>query len=220
MAYQTIYPYTNEVLRSYESLSDAGVEEALERAYGQYQAWQKDNDVENRKTVLRQVAALLRRDLDRYAETMTKDMGKLFVEAQGEVELCAAIAEYYADQADGFLAREPVETPAGKAYILKQARGVIMAVETWNFPFYQVMRVFAPNFIIGNHLLLKHAANCPGAALAFEALAREAGAPEGACQNLFASYDQVSRIIEDSRVAGACLTGSERGGSSVAEHAG
>ena len=159
MAYQTIYPYTNEVLRSYESLSDAGVEEALERAYGQYQAWQKDNDVENRKTVLRQVAALLRRDLDRYAETMTKDMGKLFVEARGEVELCAAIAEYYADQADGFLAREPVETPAGKAYILKQARGVIMAVEPWNFPFYQVMRVFAPNFIIGNPLLLKHASN-------------------------------------------------------------
>ena len=76
MAYQTIYPYTNEVLRSYESLSDAGVEEALERAYGQYQAWQKDNDVEKRKTVLRQVAALLRRDLERYAETMTKDMGE------------------------------------------------------------------------------------------------------------------------------------------------
>lgn len=220
MAYQTIYPYTNEVLQSYENLSDAGVEKALERAYGQYQAWQQDNDVEGRKAVLRQVAVLLRRDLDRYAETMTKDMGKLFVEAQGEVALCAAIAEYYADQADGFLAREPVETPAGKAYILKQARGVIMAVEPWNFPFYQVMRVFAPNFIIGNPLLLKHASNCPGSALAFEALVREAGAPEGAFQNLFASYDQVSRIIEDPRVAGACLTGSERGGSSVAEHAG
>lgn len=179
MAYQTIYPYTNEVLRSYESLSDAGVEKALEQAYGQYQAWQKDNDIETRKAVLRQVAALLRRDLDRYAETMTKDMGKLFGEAQGEVALCAAIAEYYADQADGFLAREPVETPAGKAYILKQARGVIMAVEPWNFPFYQVMRVFAPNFIIGNPLLLKHASNCPGSALAFETLVREAGAPEG-----------------------------------------
>lgn len=220
MAYQTIYPYTNEVLRSYESLSDAGVEKALEQAYGQYQAWQKDNDIETRKAALRQVAALLRRDLDRYAETMTKDMGKLFGEAQGEVALCAAIAEYYADQADGFLAREPVETPAGKAYILKQARGVIMAVEPWNFPFYQVMRVFAPNFIIGNPLLLKHASNCPGSALAFETLVREAGAPEGAFQNLFASYEQVSRIIEDNRVAGACLTGSERGGSSVAEHAG
>lgn len=80
MAYQIIYPYTNEVLRSYESLSDAGVEKALEQAYGQYQAWQKDNDIETRKAVLRQVAALLRRDLDRYAETMTKDMGKLFGE--------------------------------------------------------------------------------------------------------------------------------------------
>ena len=97
MAYQTIYPYTNEVLRSYENLSDAGMEEALARAHGQYQAWQKYNDVEVRKQILRQVAALLRRGLDRYAETMTKDMGKLFVEARGEVALCAAIAEYYAD---------------------------------------------------------------------------------------------------------------------------
>lgn len=220
MAYKTIYPYTNEVLHEYDNVSDADVEKALETGHQLYKQWRREDNLEDRKAQLRKVAELLRRDRDRYAEIMTKDMGKLFTEAQGEVDLCADIADYYADKADEFLKPVPLETDTGEAYYLKQSTGVILAVEPWNFPFYQIMRVFAPNFIGGNPMVLKHASNCPASAQAFEDLVLEAGAPEGVFKNLFVSYDQVNTIIADKRVAGVCLTGSERGGASVAEAAG
>lgn len=136
------------------------------------------------------------------------------------MDLCADIADYYADKADEFLKPVPLETDTGEAYYLKQSTGVILAVEPWNFPFYQIMRVFAPNFIGGNPMVVKHASNCPASAQAFEDLVLEAVAPEGAFKNLFVSYDQVNTIIADKRVAGVCLTGSEHGGAFVAEAAG
>ncbi|MGT2907237.1 NAD-dependent succinate-semialdehyde dehydrogenase [Streptococcus dentiloxodontae] len=220
MAYKTIYPYTNEVLKEYDNISDADLENALATAHGLYKTWRNEDHLEARKAQLHQVANLLRCDRDKYAETMTKDMGKLFTEAQGEVDLCADIADYYADKADEFLAPTPLQTDTGEAYYLKQATGVLLAVEPWNFPFYQIMRVFAPNFIVGNTMVLKHASSCPASAQAFDDLVNEAGAPKGAFQNLFVSYGQVSQIIADPRVTGVCLTGSERGGASVAAEAG
>ncbi|KRN17717.1 aldehyde Dehydrogenase [Limosilactobacillus fermentum] len=153
------------------------------------------------------------------AELMTRDMGKLIGEAEGEVDLCASFCDYYVEHANEFLAPKPIYTTSGNAFILKQSLGVLMAVEPWNFPFYQIARVFIPNFIVGNPMLLKDAANCPTSAQAFADLVLEAGAPEGSLTNLFVSYDQVSKIIADPRVAGACLTGSERGGRSVATEA-
>lgn len=220
MAYKTIYPYTNEVLQEFETVSEVAVEEALETGHQLYQKWRRDDVLEERKAQLRQVAQLLRRNRDHYAEIMTKDMGKLFSEAKGEIELCADIADYYVNKADDFLKPVPLDTDTGQAYYLKQSTGVILAVEPWNFPFYQIMRVFAPNFIGGNPMVLKHASNCPSSAQAFEDLVLEAGAEVGAFKNLFVSYDQVNQIIADKRIAGVCLTGSERGGSSVAEAAG
>ena len=150
---------------------------------------------------------------------MTRDMGKLIGEAEGEVDLCASFCDYYVEHANEFLAPKPIYTPSGNAFILKQNLGVLMAVEPWNFPFYQIARVFIPNFLVGNPMMLKDAANCPTSAQAFVDLVAEAGAPEGSLTNLFVSYDQVSKIIADPRVAGACLTGSERGGRSVATEA-
>ncbi|WP_221912795.1 NAD-dependent succinate-semialdehyde dehydrogenase [Streptococcus halichoeri] len=220
MAYKTIYPYTNEVLQEYENMTDQHVEDVLERAHLLYKKWRQEDHLNERKTQLKAVASLLRRDRDKYAEIMTKDMGKLFTEAQGEVELCAKIADYYADNADQFLTSVPLETDTGKAYYLKQATGVLLAVEPWNFPYYQIMRVFAPNFIVGNPMVLKHASICPRSAQSFEELVLEAGAEKGAFTNLFVTYDQVSNIIADKRVVGVCLTGSERGGASIAEIAG
>lgn len=220
MAYKTIYPFTNEVLKEYENTSDAQLEEVLERAHKLYKKWRKDDQLENRKAQLHEVAAILRRDRDKYAEILTKDMGKLFTEAQGEIELCADIADYYADNADKFLEPTPLTTDTGEAYYIKQATGVILAVEPWNFPYYQIMRVFAPNFIVGNPMVLKHASICPWSAQSFEELVDEAGAEKGTFTNLFVSYDQVSKIIADKRVVGVCLTGSERGGASIAEEAG
>ena len=220
MAYQTIYPYTNEVLKTYDNASDADLEKALAAGHDLYKKWRADGGLSERKAILHQVADLLRRDADFYAETMTKDMGKLFTEAKGEVELCAEIADYFADKAEEFLQPQSFEPIHGEAYCLKQAVGVIFMVEPWNFPFYQIMRVFAPNFMIGNPTVLKHASICPGSAQAFENLVKEAGAPEGSFKNLFLSYDQVSKAISDPRVQGVALTGSERGGASIAAEAG
>lgn len=220
MAYKTIYPFTNEVLKEYENTSDAQLEEVLERAHKLYKEWRQNDHLEERKEQLHQVASILRRDRDKYAEILTKDMGKLFTEAQGEIELCADIADYYADNADHFLEATPLATDSGEAYYIKQATGVVLAVEPWNFPYYQIMRVFAPNFIVGNPMVLKHASICPWSAQSFEELVSEAGAEKGAFTNLFVSYDQVSTIIADKRVVGVCLTGSERGGASIAEEAG
>ncbi|EHI69366.1 aldehyde dehydrogenase (NAD) domain protein [Streptococcus ictaluri 707-05] len=220
MAYKTIYPFTNEVLHEFDNMTDGKLEDVLERAHLLYKKWRKEDALEDRKAQLHQIANILRRDRDKYAEIMTKDMGKLFTEAQGEIELCADIADYYADKADDFLKSTPLETDSGQAYYLKQATGLILAVEPWNFPYYQIMRVFAPNFIVGNPMVLKHAYICPRSAQSFEELVRESGAEEGSFTNLFISYDQVSKVIDDKRVVGVCLTGSERGGASIAQEAG
>lgn len=220
MAYQTIYPFTNEVLKTYDNATDADLETALDKAHLLYKKWCVENDLQERKIILHKVAELLRRDADKYAEIMTKDMGKLFSEAKGEVELCAEIADYFADKAEEFLQPQSFEPIHGEAYCIKQAVGVIFMVEPWNFPFYQIMRVFAPNFMIGNPTVLKHASICPGSAQAFEDLVSEAGAEIGSFKNLFLTYDQVSKAIADPRVQGVALTGSERGGASVAAEAG
>lgn len=220
MAYQTINPYTNEVVRTYGNTTDEELEQALADAQSCYQEWKENSTIAERKAQLHAVADLLRCDSEKYAAIITRDMGKILAEARGEVELSAAIADYYADHAEEFMRPTPVPTASGKAYYLKQATGVIFAVEPWNFPFYQVMRVFAPNFMVGNPVLLKHASICPGSAQAFEDVVREAGTPEGAFKNLFVSYEQVSKAIADPRIAGVCLTGSERGGASIASEAG
>ena len=220
MAYKTTYPYTDQVLKEYTNATDAQVEQALIEGHALYKKWRATGGLEERKAQLHKVADLLRRDRDKYAEVMTKDMGKLFTEAQGEVELCADIADYYADKADEFLAPVPLDDTHGDAYYIKQAMGVVLAVEPWNFPFYQIMRVFAPNFIVGNPMVLKHASVCPGSAVAFEELVVEAGAPQASFKNLFLNYDQVSTVLADRRVVGVCLTGSERGGAAIAAVAG
>ena len=220
MAYETKYPFTNEVLKSYDNISDETIEDILATSHALYKKWRKEDALANRKEQLHKIAEILRRDVDKYAEIMTKDMGKLFIEAKGEIELCADIADYYVDNADDFLTPRHLETDTGDAYYLRQSTGVILAVEPWNFPFYQIMRVFAPNFIVGNPMVLKHASICPGSAQAFEDLVKEAGAEDGSFTNLFVSYGQVANIIADPRITGVCLTGSERGGASIAEEAG
>ena len=135
MAYKTTYPYSGQVLKSYENVTDQDIEKALADGHALYKAWRENDQLQERKAILHKVADLLRRDRDKYAEVMTKDMGKLFVEAQGEVDLCAAIADYYADKAEEFFKPQPLETDTGDAYYIKQATGVLLAVEPWNFPF-------------------------------------------------------------------------------------
>jgi succinate-semialdehyde dehydrogenase/glutarate-semialdehyde dehydrogenase len=221
MAYKTINPYTNEVEKEFPNATDEELEAVLAKAHQLYLDWRNDSEsLEDRKAILHRVADILRERRTEYATIMSHDMGKLIGEAEGEVDLCADICDYYADKADEFLKPRTLETDAGKAYYIKQSTGVLVAVEPWNFPFYQIARVFAPNFIIGNPMILKDASNCPASAQAFADAVLEAGTPEGSLNNMFISYDQVAKAIADKRVSGVCLTGSERGGMSVAAEAG
>ena len=221
MAYKTINPYTNEVEKEFPNATDEELEAVLAKAHQLYLDWRNDSEsLEDRKAILHRVADILRERRTEYATIMSHDMGKLIGEAEGEVDLCADICDYYADKANEFLKPRTLETDAGKAYYIKQSTGVLVAVEPWNFPFYQIARVFAPNFIIGNPMILKDASNCPASAQAFADAVLEAGAPEGSLNNMFISYDQVAKAIADKRVSGVCLTGSERGGMSVAAEAG
>lgn len=219
MAYKTVNPYTNEVEHEYENATDAQVEAALQAGHELYKQWRDGSGLAERKQVIEKLGQLLRERKTALAEIMTRDMGKLIGEAEGEVELCASFCDYYVQRADQFLAPKPIYTESGNAYVLRQATGILMAVEPWNFPFYQIARVFIPNFLVGNPMILKDASNCPTSAQAFADLVKEAGAPTGSLTNLFISYDQVGQIIADPRVQGVCLTGSERGGQAVATEA-
>lgn len=219
MAYKTIYPYNNKVLKEYENASDEDLEQALSSGHQVYQQWRTE-DPRSRGVVLQKVADLMKQKRTDLAKAMTYDMGKLLTESLGEVDLCIWIAEYYAEHGSYLLQPEPLDTKKGHGYYLKQATGVLVAVEPWNFPLYQVMRVFTPNYMVGNPIILKSASICPTSVQMFADLVQDAGAPKGAFTNLFIDYDQVARAIEDPRVAGVCLTGSERAGASVAQSAG
>lgn len=219
MAYQTINPYTNELVKSYDEATPEYIEASLAQAQKLYKQWRND-PVASRIPVLRKLAQIFRDETDSLAKVLTVDMGKLFSEAQGEVQLCAMIADYYADNAEEFLKPTKIASIAGDAQLENHPLGVLMAVEPWNFPYYQMMRIFAPNFAVGDPIVFKHAANTPTSAVVFEDAVKRAGAPAGALTNLFLSYDQVSDVIGDPRVQGVALTGSERGGTAVAEAAG
>ena len=219
MAYKTINPYTNEVEHEYSQATNDEIEKTLTAAHALYLKWRNGGELAERKRIITRLGELLRSKKHEMAEIMTRDMGKLIGEAEGEVELCASFCDYYVERADQFLAPTPIYTESGNAYVLHQATGVLMAVEPWNFPFYQIARVFIPNFLAGNPMILKDASNCPTSAQAFADLVKEAGAPEGSLTNMFIDYDQVGAIIADKRVQGVCLTGSERGGQAVATEA-
>jgi succinate-semialdehyde dehydrogenase/glutarate-semialdehyde dehydrogenase len=162
----------------------------------------------------------MRERKDEFARLITLEMGKLITEARGEVELSADIIDYYAKNAERFLASKTLEPSSGEAGIENTPLGVIFGVQPWNFPYYQLARFAAPNLMAGNVVMVKHSGTVPQCALAFEKLWLEAGAPAGAYTNLFISYDQVADMIGDPRVKGVACTGSVEAGRSVAEQAG
>jgi succinate-semialdehyde dehydrogenase/glutarate-semialdehyde dehydrogenase len=162
----------------------------------------------------------MRSRIDEFARPVTLEMGKLYAQARGEVVLSADIIEYYAKNAEGFLALEHLKPSSGDAQVESAPFGVLFGVEPWNFPYYQLARFAAPNLMAGNVVMVKHAGCVPRCALAFEKLWVEAGAPVGAYTNLFISYDQVNRVIDDPRIKGVALTGSVEAGKVVAARAG
>ena len=222
MAYETRNPYTGELLEAYPDATDNEVNHAIENAHAAFLLW-KETEFAERACVMHSAATILRRDVDFFAKLLTVEMGKLVSEAKAEIALSADIFDYYANNAEALLAPEklPVANPdEGDAVLSAEPLGVLLAIEPWNFPFYQVARIAAPQLSAGNTMLLKHASNVPQAAAAFEKLMLEAGLPQGAFKNLYATRSQIETIINDPRVHGVALTGSEGAGSIVASQAG
>jgi len=218
--YATVNPATGELVQSFETISDAQADRALALAHEAYLDW-RGVDLKERAAVVGRVADLFRRDAGELAQLMTLEMGKPVTQAKGEIELSAAIFEYYATKGPDLLADETLDIAgAGKAVVRTAPIGALLGVMPWNFPYYQAARFVAPNLLLGNTILLKHAANCPQQALRLGELLREAGAPEGVYQNLFATTDQVATMIASPLLQGVSLTGSERAGSAVGELAG
>lgn len=222
MAYATTNPYTGEVLATFPEATDQEVQTALSNAYSAFETW-RDTPFAERARIMTAAGAILRRDVDKYAALGTLEMGKTFEESKKEVILSAEIFEYYAKYAEELLKPEnlPVADPAeGKAVLVHEPLGIVFAIEPWNFPFYQVVRIIAPQLSAGNAVLLKHASNLPQCAAACEELMKEAGLPAGLFRNLYAARSHTALILNDPRVCGVALTGSEGAGTIIAGVAG
>jgi len=215
----SINPATEEVLKSFELHSAEHVEEALKNAARTFRRWRRTSFGE-RAALMRQAAAILRRQNSRFASVMTAEMGKPIVEAEAEVEKCAWNCDFYAEHAERFLQDEIRPSNATESYLQYTPLGVILAVMPWNFPFWQVFRFTGPALMAGNTCVLKHASNVPQCALAIEEIFREAGFPGGAFQTLLVPGSAAETLVGSPLIAAVTLTGSEAAGSAVAAHAG
>lgn len=216
---KTINPSTNQVEKEYPVMDEQQIDAILETADKAFKSWRKTTFAD-RAQLLNNVAAILRKRKDELGRLCSVEMGKLHKEAIGEVELSAAIFEYYAENGERFLADAPLDTPHGKAFLSYEPIGVLLSVQPWNFPFYQITRSAAPNIMAGNTVVLKHASNVPQAAEIMEKIFTEAGAPQGVYTNLFVPGSKVSQLVSDPRIKGVSLTGSEPAGSDFASMAG
>jgi len=212
-------PATGEEIRTFESLTDEQIDEKLELAARAFRRYWKTSFSDRAKKMMR-AAEILEEEREEFARLMTSEMGKTFTAAVAEAEKCAWVCRYYAQNAERFLSDEVVETDAASSYVRYQPLGPILAVMPWNFPFWQVFRHVAPGLMAGNVILLKHASNVPQCALAIEDVIRRAGFPEGTFQTLLIGSDKVQAVIDDPRVRGVTLTGSEDAGRQVGSEAG
>ena len=218
--YKVVNPATGLTESEFESATDAEVASAVERSVAAFTSWSR--------TPIKERAAIIHRGADLYDERklelgalITREMGKVTADAIGEVEFVVDIYRYYADNAETLLADQQLDaSTGGNAWIRKAPIGPLLGIMPWNYPYYQVARFSAPNLMVGNTILLKHAPQCPESALAMEQVFRDAGLPADAYINLFATNEQAADIIADPRVRGVSVTGSERAGTAVAALAG
>jgi succinate-semialdehyde dehydrogenase / glutarate-semialdehyde dehydrogenase len=220
--YAVINPATGETLKTYPTITDDALEAAIAGAYKTYQEWGRTTSVEERTKLVRRVGELHVERREELAAITVREMGKPMEQALGEVDFCADIYGYYADNGAELLKDEPIKLLAGEgtAIIRRSPYGVLLGIMPWNFPTYQVARFAGPNLVIGNTVLLKHAPQCPETAEALQQLYNDAGFPAGAYTNIYATNDQAAKVIADPRVQGVSVTGSERAGAAVAEVAG
>jgi len=216
---RSVNPATEEVLEEFEPHSDDAVDSLLEKSQSAFQA-QKAASFAERAERMKRAAQILDDEIDEFASILTREMGKTLAAAKAEVEKCAWVCRYYADNAESLLADEPVETDARRSFKRYLPIGPVLAVMPWNFPFWQVFRFAAPALMAGNTGLLKHASNVPRSALAIESVFERAGFADGAFSTLLIESGRVANVLRDNRVRAATLTGSGPAGSAVAEVAG
>jgi succinate-semialdehyde dehydrogenase / glutarate-semialdehyde dehydrogenase len=219
-AYQVVNPATGDVGETFDLATDTEVESAIAASAAAYRKWQAVPIADRAKLVAR-VGQLFKEHAPRLAAIATEEMGKPLSESEGEADFCGDIFDYFATEGPGLASQQEIKTFAdGKAFVQKLPIGPLLGIMPWNYPFYQIARFAAPNLVLGNTIILKHAESVPKSALAVQQIMDEAGVPSGVYTNIFASYDQIATIISDRRVAGVSLTGSERAGSVVAAIAG
>jgi len=219
MTVASINPATGATLETFAETTPAALERILDQALAAHQSWWRCSYAQ-RAQAMREAGRLLRKRKTDHARTMALEMGKPLKQGEAEAEKCAWVCDYYAEHAERFLADQPRETDASKAFVRFDPIGPVLAIMPWNFPFWQVFRFAAPALMAGNAGLLKHAPNVTRCALEIEAIFHEAGFPEGLFRALILSNEAAAAVIADPRVRAVTLTGSDRAGSQVAEQAG
>lgn len=219
MKIQSRNPATEEVLETFELFSATQIDEALASAHTAFQSWHETSFAE-RSLLFRRVAAYLRAHKTELGRIASLEMGKPIMEAEAEVEKCAWNCDFYADNAEKFLADEHISTNASESYVSFQPLGVILALMPWNFPYWQVFRFAAPALMAGNTTVLKHASNVSRCALEIEHIFRECGFPEGVFRTVLVPGAETGKLIADPRVVAVTLTGSEEAGIAVASASG
>ncbi len=220
MVYAITNPATGIVEQTFDSLTPEQIDAAVDTAHTAYLSW-KDTPIAERAAVLQRVAHIYRERAAELGAIIAREMGKPIRQATGEASFVGDIYEYYAVHGPALIADEDMHPMSGGAAIVRSAPiGALLGIMPWNYPYYQVARFAAPNILLGNTILLKHASNCPRSALMQEEIFREAGLPDGVYVNIFAESRHIAGIIEDPRVQGVSLTGSEKAGMAVAEVAG
>ncbi len=216
---KSINPTTGESVKSYETYSEKGVDKIINSVDKTWYHW-RSISFAHRSRLMQNLSGLLKSKKEELAHLMALEMGKVIKEGVGEIEKCALVCDYYAQNAEIFLENEIISTEAFRSFVSYQPIGTVLAVMPWNFPFWQVFRFAAPTLMAGNTAVLKHASNVPGCAIAIEELFREAGFPENAFRTLLIGSNQVENVIKHHAIKAVSLTGSTPAGKSVASISG
>jgi acyl-CoA reductase-like NAD-dependent aldehyde dehydrogenase len=219
MSIQSINPANGEVLETFEVFSPAQIDEALGAAHSAFKSWRETSFAE-RSSLFQRLAAYLRAHKTELGRIASLEMGKPIAEGEAEAEKCAWNCEYYAENAERFLADEHIATNATESYVSYLPLGVVLALMPWNYPYWQVMRAAAPALMAGNTMVLKHASNVSRCALELERIFRESGFPEGVFRTVLVPGAETGQLIADPRIAAVTLTGSEEAGVAVASTSG
>lgn len=216
---ETINPTTGEQVEEFDLMTDKELDDIVRKANQAQERWRKKS-FDERAEKLHKAAQILEDRKEEFAELMAREMGKPLPQGESESEKCGWVCEYYADNAEGFLQDQPIESDAEKSYVTFNPLGTVLAIMPWNFPFWQLFRFGAPALMAGNAAILKHAPNVTGCALAIEEVLHKAGIPEDLFRTVVANIDQTQELITNPGIAAVTLTGSTRAGKAVASQAG